>query len=544
MHRFIRLITISLYILLLLSQTSLGQFRNIRIDNTGFNNYQPNEVCIAVNPADPNMIAAGANISYLYYSTDGGFTWTTSNLESSFHVAGDPSLTYDGLGNLYYGHLSAPPFGYWLDRIVVQKSSDFGVQWSNGSGIGHNPPNRKQDKEWLTADLSQSQHRNNIYMAWTEFDEYGSILQTDSTRILFSRSTDHGETWDVPVRVSDKAGNCHDDDLTVEGAVPAYGLDGEVYLSWSGPLGIMFDKSLDGGVTFGKDVFVADQPGGWNFRLPGAYVCSIPGLIRANGFPVTVCDNSDSPHRGSIYINWSDQRNGLDNTDIFFSKSIDGGATWSSPLKVNNDDTHRHQYFNWMTVDQTTGFIYIIFYDRRNTVKEDTEVYLAVSIDGGSSFKNVLISEEPFSSTDGIFLGDYIGITAYNGKVHPIWCRADMIANNTYVSVITAVIDDYQVITHVDDESEVVINEYRLMQNYPNPFNPTTTIGYQVPEKAKISLKVYDVLGNEIETLVDEEKMPGVYEVNFNGSKLSSGTYIYKLYTTEYSQSGKMILLK
>jgi hypothetical protein len=131
-------------------------------------------------------------------------------------------------------------------------------------------------------------------------DYYGSTNPNDSTRILFSRSTDAGITWASPVRLSDKGGNCVDSDSTVEGAVPAIGPDGEVYVSWSGPLGIMFDKSTDGGITFGQDIFVADQPGGWDFNIPGIYRC--------NGMPVTACDAGDSPFRGNIYINWSDQR--------------------------------------------------------------------------------------------------------------------------------------------------------------------------------------------------------------------------------------------
>ena len=81
------------------------------------------------------------------------------------------------------------------------------------------------------------------------------------------------------MRISDKGGNCVDSDSTVEGAVPAIGPNGEVFVSWAGPLGIMFDKSTDGGVTFGNDTFVTTQPGGWDFDVPAIY--------RANGLPIT-----------------------------------------------------------------------------------------------------------------------------------------------------------------------------------------------------------------------------------------------------------------
>ncbi len=85
---------------------------------------------------------------------------------------------------------------------------------------------------------------------------------------------------------------------------------------------------------------------------------------------------------------------------------------------------------------------------------------------------------------------------------------------------------------------------YELAQNFPNPFNPTTRIKYQLPEPAFITIKVYDVLGNEIATLVDEEKTAGSYNVEFDGSKLSSGIYYYQISTEKFHQTRKMILIK
>ncbi len=96
------------------------------------------------------------------------------------------------------------------------------------------------------------------------------------------------------------------------------------------------------------------------------------------------------------------------------------------------------------------------------------------------------------------------------------------------------------------DAVEIVINvrSYLLEQNFPNPFNPTTKIRYHLPEPAKITLKVYDVLGNEVFILVNEDKTPGIYEVDFNAEKLSSGVYSYKLDTGTFCQIKKMIILK
>ena len=88
------------------------------------------------------------------------------------------------------------------------------------------------------------------------------------------------------------------------------------------------------------------------------------------------------------------------------------------------------------------------------------------------------------------------------------------------------------------------ITNYRLEQNYPNPFNPTTTIKYQIPELSFVTIKVYDVLGNEVATLINEEKPAGSYTVDFNGHEIPSGIYFYRLESGPFTQTKKLILLK
>ena len=97
----------------------------------------------------------------------------------------------------------------------------------------------------------------------------------------------------------------------------------------------------------------------------------------------------------------------------------------------------------------------------------------------------------------------------------------------------------------VEDENELQVPvTFNLFQNYPNPFNPSTTIRFQVPNSSFVNLKVYDILGNEVATLVNEEKATGSYEVNFNAANLSSGVYLYKLQAGSFIETKKMLLLK
>jgi len=93
-------------------------------------------------------------------------------------------------------------------------------------------------------------------------------------------------------------------------------------------------------------------------------------------------------------------------------------------------------------------------------------------------------------------------------------------------------------------EVELIPVQYALFQNYPNPFNPSTKITYTIPELSFITLKVYDVLGKEIATLVNEEKPAGNYEVEFDSSELTSGIYFYRLQAGSFVETKKMILLK
>ncbi|MCC6253620.1 MAG: T9SS type A sorting domain-containing protein, partial [Ignavibacteriaceae bacterium] len=94
------------------------------------------------------------------------------------------------------------------------------------------------------------------------------------------------------------------------------------------------------------------------------------------------------------------------------------------------------------------------------------------------------------------------------------------------------------------ENKPIVITEFKLEQNYPNPFNPSTKISWQSPVSSHQTLKVYDVLGNEVATLVNEYKTAGSYEVEFNASSLSSGVYFYRLQAGSFVQTRKMILIK
>jgi hypothetical protein len=100
-----------------------------------------------------------------------------------------------------------------------------------------------------------------------------------------------------------------------------------------------------------------------------------------------------------------------------------------------------------------------------------------------------------------------------------------------------------EIVTSVDDEN-VLVTDYKLNQNYPNPFNPTTTISYQIPVENHVTLKIYDVLGAEVATLINAKQAAGSYDVTFNASNLASGIYFYKIESGNFVSVKKLVLLK
>jgi hypothetical protein len=406
-----------IFFLLIVCGQGSAQIRNIMLDEQDQDRPFICEPTIAINPRHPNNIVAGSVLDNVYYTKDGGKTWNKKKLSSPLGVYGDPAVIADGKGIFYYFHLSDPTGGKGgydtekLDRIVVQSSEDGGETWSQGESIGLNHP-KDQDKQWAATDS-----KGNLYVSWTQFDKYGNEDPACQSNILFSMSK-NGKKWSEPVVISQMAGNCVDDDNTAEGAVPAVTFDGKVFVAWSNQGKIFLDRSFNGGsLWLNNDIVVSEQVGGWDLQ--------IPGHDRCNGMPILMTDKSKSPYKGSLYLVWADQRKGENDTDIWLTRSHNFGDNWSTPMRINNDGAGKHQYLPWLTVDQETGYLYIVYYDRRNYDDNQTDVYLAYSVDGGASFKNTLISEKPFTPQDDRFFGDYNNISAHKGTIAPIWTRMD-----------------------------------------------------------------------------------------------------------------------
>ena len=332
-----------------------------------------NETAIAVDPNNPNRILAGANdyvsrtwtctvdgtpcsglgegYSGTYISNDGGQHWCCDSSDPAhlgtlipginrlaggqYDAAGDPSVTFDSQGNAYYAGLgfdrAAPP-----NTVAVNKGTFDGsgnLTWGPPTFI--NPttsPSTLNDKEWIAADANASSpFRDRVYVSWTRFlfnAHNGSYVQSP---IFFAYSTDGGQTFSAPKNIG---GNV----LYDQGSRPMVGPDGTLYVIFNGSTRLAslsstyIVRSTDGGVTFEKPVKIADV----QFLIPLANTA-----FRNDSYPAgAVAPNGD------VYVAWStildNSSGGLcptrTNTNCHaaavYSKSTDGGATWSTPVPI------------------------------------------------------------------------------------------------------------------------------------------------------------------------------------------------------------------
>ncbi len=369
----------------------------------GFDNFHLGndfgEPYIAVNPTDPKNQVCAYNINSFYYTLN-GIDWIRGNpIFSGFSVAGDPCMAFDGLGNLYYMQMYKNPAGNVIGNVVA-KSTNKGVNWVLAVSAFQASSN---DKPWIVADQTNGPYANYIYVGqW----QPGSGMK-------ITRSTNGGVSYTSPVSVS---GN--------QGAYLSIGPNGNiqggyVYFACVISNNIAIYRSSDGGASFPSLGYAVTGIAGPGTLYNGRWTMKA-AKIRTDYFPRMAADNSYSSTRGNVYITYAANPPGADLADIYMVKSTNYGLNWSAPIRVNDDATATDQWMPTIACDNSTGKIYISWYDSRNDANNVmTEVYGAVSTNGGVSFnQNTKISNANFnpnvmavpqSSGDAYYMGDYIG---------------------------------------------------------------------------------------------------------------------------------------
>ncbi|HXU34971.1 MAG TPA: sialidase family protein [Blastocatellia bacterium] len=389
-----------------------------------------------VGGGDP-QVRGVTRVAY-YFSSDGGRTWGNNllGLETPQKVwgrASDPSVAADLNGNFYICALMLDNSNFDTS-VYVFKSTDGGRTFGDPSPVVldiANPNPRLIDKCYMTVDASASSaFKNTVYAVWTMKAIQDSGQDLSVIRSAHRRPGDAG--FSEPKTISHPG--------IMMGASLATGPNGEFYAAWIGLPAqvILFNASTDGGVTFlpadvtTSDVDIHDLVGSLEEPSPALRIL---GMERMHSYPVLDVDRSTGPNRGSIYVAWAETTNRR-NADVFVEKlppPNGGNPQHSSPVKVNNDGSGTDQFFPWLSVDPTNGWVEVGFYDRRDDPNDLlNNMYLAHSTDGGATFgENTRVSEvssDPRiqSQVGGAFgsfigLGDYLGMVATRGKAHMFW---------------------------------------------------------------------------------------------------------------------------
>ncbi len=396
-----------------------------------------NETTIATNPANPLNFMAGANNNARFTTTDGGLTWNAGSLAGG----GDPAVAFDAAGNAYFaelGNTSGCP-----DIPRVYKSTDGGLTFGPpvNTLVDPSPSDHFIDKEWMGVDNSPgSPHFGRIYYTVTNFHTPAGCDLNNyiDNRIQLTYSDNQGATWSAPVTVSDAS---HDQN---QFSLPRIASDGTLYVGYqyqnctfncSGiPAYQMLAKSTDGGMTFSPSItitgaaitYTGPSVAGYQYLYAGS---TNTGFRHNDQEVIEVSPTNPN----QLYAVWSDGRfessfvyQGVtgQHADIVFTRSTDGGLTWTAPVKINDDAVQgKDQFFPWLKVG-SDGTIHVSWMDRRDAPVDGFPYreYYTQSSDGGLTWS----ANQPVADVGGVpgsFIGDYSGIAvnSNNSLVLPIW---------------------------------------------------------------------------------------------------------------------------
>ena len=447
------------------------------------------------------------------YDDDFGF-WNTPQVLGT----GTPERTTPALIADDNNHFHAT----WSDDYQLMYAQFDGVDWSTPVQVYKDTINANKSSIVIGTD-------GKIWVAWSTYRE------ADDTNewLLVSQSSDNGATWSDPDTL---AKDMHPGIVSSYFCVPflAVGLNGKIGVAY---------REKDTNISALYQIYFQEYNGtGWSdpelittfSDSIDCYQASIAYDSKSRLHCVFYTDEKDWPSvdLGQIYYTWKD----------------DGGS-WSDPVAITSEPIGKADY-PAISVGPNDA-LYVVYLQNSYTGGSALlQVFTVTSDNRGISWGDtVRISDGTVNmSLRSASIGKHpraagIGGTSFEGGADLLWVEPDESetdGNSIYYGRIPWV----EATDVKDNNSQILLGEYHLSQNYPNPFNPTTNIEFRLKATGKVQLKVYNLLGEEVASIIEKEMAAGFHRVNFDASTLTSGIYFYKLMANEFVATKKMIIMK
>jgi hypothetical protein len=415
-------------------------------------------------------------------STDAGLSWSQDTiLSGQGNLSTNPSITTSGSNvHLVYQDMRD---GNW--EIYYKGSTDGGTSWTIDKRLTNNPASSN-----IPSVAANEQFVHAVYQ--DPRDGNGG------PEIYYRRSTDGGNFWDTNLRLTNAAGYSEYPSICTSGST--------MHVAWQderdGNEEIYYKRSSDNGSNWGTDT-----------RLTVDNDYSRNPSISAVG--------------SIVHVAWSDGRDS-DELEIYYKQSTDGGLSWGSDLRITYSPRSSYDP-SIVTSDSVINIFYLV-----SPGGSTPSLYNTRSLDNGQTW------EENTRVTYDSSGKQYFSAAAFGSALYLVWM--DYRDSNDFEIYFKR--NPTGEPTDVRASNNNIPNDYYLFQNYPNPFNPVTNIGYRISNSEFVSLKIYDVLGREVATLINEEKAAGNYEVIFNAKNYPSGIYFYKINSGNFTDTKKMLLIK
>src|SRR5438270_901408 len=406
--------------------SALGATAGTNVRTSGAQTVSRSESDIRINYWNPPKIIAASNniggsgMQGEYYSTDGGVTWGQSSLPlasgDAFHS--DPTVDWSSDGTAWSTTMGINSAQTVL-KVQAYRSTNGGATWTFDGTISGTQTNTDKQMQWIDHSAS-SAFANNDYVIWH-----------NGNPAFMNRRTSSG--WGTPIQVSDAqaTGTCIGADVKTNSAGDVFG-----FFPDTGSRGIFVVKSTNGGASYGAPVKITTTYRGYDIGVPSfnsrRALVYVSGGAYKNGTTNNVyalwtnlsgdsgCSSTTSEPGSSVTSTCKSR--------IWFSRSTDGGATWSAAVKLNNQSGLNDQFNPFLAVDETNGNLGAIYYDTvADAGRLKVDVYYQLSTDGGATWQAAVkvttaMTDETVTGADsGNRFGDYNSLSGYANAFFPSW---------------------------------------------------------------------------------------------------------------------------